>query len=65
MRGLPEGPHFHIRWGVKEQLDWECFETHAEAEGLARELARPGETFTVEEVPEACPRFRMKSAMTN
>jgi hypothetical protein len=38
--------HYHICWS-DSKLDWERFRTRQEAEGAARELARPGETFTV------------------
>ena len=47
--------HFHIHWDKKESLDWEGFDTHAEALARAFELARPGEMFVIEEVPATCP----------
>jgi len=47
--------HFHIRWsGAK--LDWEPFPTQEKAERQAKELVRPGETFTVEQFNGDCPR---------
>jgi hypothetical protein len=39
--------HYHIRWS-DSKLDWERFRTPQEAEQAARQLARPGETFTLE-----------------
>lgn len=48
------GSHFHIHWDKKKSLDWEGFETHAGALARAFELARPGEKFTIEEVPATC-----------
>jgi hypothetical protein len=51
-------PHYHIRWSDKAPLDWQCFATLAEAEATARELVRPGETYTFEEQDGACPRCR-------
>ncbi|HZP32426.1 MAG TPA: hypothetical protein VFB23_03600 [Candidatus Acidoferrales bacterium] len=47
--------HYHIRWS-ETNLDWEAFTTRAEAEALARELARAGEEFTIEEFDRNCPR---------
>lgn len=46
--------HFHIHWAGKD-LDWECFDTREEARMRAGELARPGESFTIEEVSMNCP----------
>jgi len=48
--------HFHIRWGRNPQVDWESFLTHEEADARARELMRPGETYTIEEFDHACER---------
>lgn len=39
--------HYHIRWSDKK-LDWKPFSTSEKAEREARQLARPGETFTLE-----------------
>lgn len=50
--------HFHIRWSTKDTLDWESFASPAEAEASARKLVRLGETYTIEERDEACPRCR-------
>jgi len=50
--------HYHIRWSGKAALDWECFNTHAEAEASAKRLLLQGETYTIEEHDEACPRCR-------
>ena len=43
--------HYHIRWS-DSKLDWERFSTREEAEQAARQLARPGETFTLEHVDD-------------
>ena len=43
--------HYHIRWSDSE-LDWKRFSTRQEAEQAARQLARPGETFTLEHVDD-------------
>jgi hypothetical protein len=44
--------HYHIRWS-NTKLDWERFRTRQEAEQAARQLARPGETFALEQVHDA------------
>ena len=49
------GVHYHIHWSGKP-VDWERFDTTADAEASARQLARPGETYTVEEHGESCPQ---------
>ena len=41
--------HYHIRWSGNVQLDWERFDTPAEAEAAAKQLLRHGETYTIEE----------------
>lgn len=43
--------HYHIRWSGSK-LDWERFSTREEAERAAGQLARPGETFTLEHVDD-------------
>jgi hypothetical protein len=48
--------HYHIRWSGKALLDWQCFSTPEEAKASARQLVRQGETYTIEEHDEACPR---------
>ena len=50
--------HYHIRWSGNVPLDWERFSTAAEAEASAKQLLRRGETYTVEEHDETCPRCR-------
>lgn len=50
------GLHYHIHWFGKPTLDWERFSSSAEAEGSAKQLALPGETYTVEEHDESCPQ---------
>jgi len=42
--------HFHIFWTQNQLMDWQCFETRADATMRAMELAQPGETFSVEEI---------------
>lgn len=48
--------HYHIRWSGKELLDWQRFSTPEEAKSRARQLVRQGETYTIEEHDETCPR---------
>lgn len=61
--------HYHIHWSTKEILDWEAFDSSAEAETSAQQLVRPGETYTIEERAENCPRcwksFRLRKADAN
>ena len=56
--------HYHIRWAGKANLDWQAFSTRAEAGDSAKELALPGEGYTIEEHDEECSQCRemMKSA---
>lgn len=54
--GHTQAPHYHIRWSGKTILDWERFGTSAEAEASAKQLARLGETYAIEEHDGACPR---------
>lgn len=51
-------PHYHIRWSGKAVLDWERFSTHEDATASAKQLARPGEGYAIEEHDGACPRCR-------
>lgn len=48
--------HYHIRWSSKQLLDWEAHPSRADAEARANNLVRPGETYTIEEHNESCPR---------
>jgi hypothetical protein len=50
--------HYHIRWSGSAQLDWERFNTPAEAEASAKQLLRHGETYMIEEHNRACSRCR-------
>lgn len=50
--------HFHIRWRREAQLDWECFETRAEATERAALIAQPDEEFSIEEISAKCPLRR-------
>jgi hypothetical protein len=51
-------PHYHIHWSGKDALDWESFGSRAEAEASAKQLVRLGETYTIDERDEDCPRCR-------
>jgi predicted methyltransferase len=51
-----ETVHYHIRWAQIPLLDFESFNTHVEAEAAAQVLARPGETYAIEEHREGCQR---------
>jgi hypothetical protein len=55
MDDTPVGSHFHIKWSQKNDLDWECFDNFRDATNRAKELAAPGEQFTVQMVLTACP----------
>jgi hypothetical protein len=48
--------HYHIRWSGRTELDWECFDTSADAESNARKLVQMKETYTIEEHDGTCPR---------
>jgi hypothetical protein len=48
--------HYHIRWSGQALLDWQCFSTPEEAKASARQLVRQGETYSIEEHDETCPR---------
>lgn len=50
------GLHYHIHWSGKSTLDWERFDTTADAEASARKLMLVGETYTIEEHDASCPR---------
>lgn len=52
---MDRNTHYHIRWS-NAALDWERFGTRAEAEASATELARPDETYAIEELDGDCPR---------
>jgi hypothetical protein len=53
-----ENPHYHIHWARVVPLNWERFNTSAEAEASARLFVLPGETYAIEEQGEACQRCR-------
>jgi hypothetical protein len=48
--------HFHIRWSTRADLDWQAFDTIAEANSAAAFIVLPGETYVIEETGEACSR---------
>lgn len=50
--------HYHIRWSGKATLDWESFDTSADAEANAKKLIQSGETYTIEEHNRDCSRCR-------
>lgn len=52
---ISQKTHFHINWRKSDRLDWESFNTRAEAMARVLNLARPGEMFTIEEVSARCP----------
>jgi hypothetical protein len=54
--------HFHIFWTLSGRMDWECFDTRADATMRAMELVQPGETFSVEEILLQCPLRGAKAA---
>jgi hypothetical protein len=51
-------PHYHTQWTGKDSLDWESHASRAEAQARATQLVRLGETYTIEEQDETCPRCR-------
>ena len=61
----PRNNHFHIHWIKKKILDWEPFNTHADAQARAQELAGSNEIFTVEELSVKCPVCGGKAATAN
>src|SRR5215472_10686905 len=40
--------HFHIRWSQGSTLDWEPFQSQADAEATAKQLAGPHESYGIE-----------------
>jgi hypothetical protein len=48
-------PHYHIRWKYEPTLDWQCFHSYSDAYTLAAQLAKPHESFTIDEVSSECP----------
>ena len=50
--------HYRIRWSDKATLDWESFDTSADAEASAKKLMQSGETYTIEEHDGDCARCR-------
>lgn len=56
--------HYHIRWS-NSKLDWQRFSTREEAEQAARQMLRPGETFTLEHLDDEtcvqCLNFRKRA----
>jgi hypothetical protein len=61
----PHNTHFHIHWTRKKILDSEPFDTGHEALSHGLELARPGESFTIEQFSEGCPVCGEKAASAN
>jgi len=56
--GAREMTHYHIRWSGNVPLDWQRFDTPAEAVAGAKQLVRFGETYTIEEHDASCSRCR-------
>ena len=52
------GIHYHICWADPSgpNIDWQVFDSPAEARASAENLARPGEAFTVEGFGDNCWR---------
>lgn len=50
--------HYHIRWSRVVPLNWECFNTRADAEASAALFVLQGETYAIEENGEECQRCR-------
>jgi hypothetical protein len=46
--------HYHIHWSEKASVDWQRFDTRADAKTSAKQLALPGETYTIEEHDKSC-----------
>ena len=61
-----QASHFHIRWS-SGAVDWERFDTRAEAQDSANQLARPSERYTIEESGHDCPPCRdfLKKKLTS
>jgi len=53
-----ENPHYHVHWSRVVALNWERFNTRAEAEARAELSALQGETYAIEEHGEVCQRCR-------
>ena len=47
--------HYHIRWS-DSKIDWQVFNTSEEAQVEAATLVRPGETYTIDEFGDECPK---------
>jgi hypothetical protein len=60
MNKTPDGGHFHIKWGKRDSLDWECFDSFRDAKIRASEMAGPDEEFTIQMVATACPLRGLK-----
>jgi hypothetical protein len=56
--------HYHIRWSEKDSLDWESFRLRTEADARARQLMRPGESYTIEELDAGCLQCRTRFKST-
>jgi hypothetical protein len=65
MYETPSGSHFHIKWSHKNNLDWECFDNFRDATNRAKELAGPGEQFTVQIVLTSCPMKGFKAHLSS
>lgn len=57
MRAIPSKEHFHIHWSGQENIDWQRFDSYADAETAARELVQHYETYAIETFEnDACER---------
>jgi len=46
--------HYHIRWLVSGEVDWERHDTRTQAEEAAERLSQPGERHSIERFDECC-----------
>ena len=56
--------HYHIRW-PDFTLDWLAFPTEEEAKTQAKRIARPGESYTIEQYDANCERCKELKADAN
>jgi hypothetical protein len=48
MLTIPSNQHFHIHWSGQEIVDWQPFDSYADAESAAQDLVRHCETYVIE-----------------
>jgi hypothetical protein len=42
-----DNPHYHVHWSRVVPLNWECFNTHVDAEASAALFVLQGETYAI------------------